>query len=368
MKILIDRKVFAQALSEVLPFAPSKAPVAILKNAKITTKGNRIKVEAHDTQTAITKYIDAIECDEESSFLINVADLNAFVSKIKGNTIEISVADNTLTLKHEKGKAEFQIDRAEDYPSMKKMDDFTRVEIPSYMLLSAVSNGRGFVMSDTLRPQMCAIYAYLEDGDKFGYCATDTHKLIHEWFDLDGIELPVIHWLIMPTIFRAVINACKGIDVVEIQISDSQVSYRFGNTIIKTIQAKGNYPNFQRVIPQTWRMECVVEKQDLMDSLGRVALFCDASECVKFDINPMDMTLSVDNLDYMKKSVENLSHGGCNGNIVIGANVNHIQTSANVIPDGEILMRMDDASRPILFATKGNDKLQVITMPIKLNS
>ncbi|MBD5381926.1 DNA polymerase III subunit beta [Clavibacter sp.] len=368
MKITIDRKVFAQALSEVLPFAPAKAPIEILKNAKITTKGNRMKLEANDTHTSITKYIDVIECDEESSFLINVADLNAFVSKIKGNTIEIIVSENTLSLKHEKGKAEFQTAPSEEYPPMKEMGDSTKVEIPVYMLLSAVSNGRGFVMSDNLRPQMCAIYAYLEHGDKFGYCATDTYKLIHGWFDLDGIEVPVIHWLIMPTVFRAIINAGKGIDVVEIQISDTKVSYRFGNTIIRTIQATGNFPNFKRVIPQSWKMECVVEKQDLIDSLGRVSLFCDASECVKFDINQMDMTLSVDNLEYMKKSIENLSHGGCNGNIVIGANVNHVTTSASVIPDGEILMRMDDASRPILFATKDNDKLQVIVMPMQLIS
>lgn len=367
MKIKIDRKTFAQTLGEVALFAPSKAPMAILKYAKITTKGNRMKMESNDSQNAMVKYIELMECDEDGTFLIDIADLNKFIAKIKSPVIEIDVESTTVRVKHEKGVAEFATENADLYPAFKMpSDNVTEIEIDTRVLADAISKGRGFVMNDTLRPQMCAIYAYTEAGDKFGYCATDTHKLIHGWYNLSGNDYPDVHWLIIPPVFPSILNACKGADLAKIQITDSHVAYRIGNSIIQTLQAKGNYPNFKRVIPQTHTMECAVDKTEFAEALGRVALFCDNTQCVKLDISAMDMSVSVDNLDLMRKSTEHVIHGGCNGEIKIGVNVIHAQTCASVFGNGDVLMSMTDASRPILFTQQDNENLQVICMPMSL--
>lgn len=364
MKITIDRKPFAQALSEVAPFAPSKPTVMVLKNAKITTKDKWMKIEANDTQNSMVKYIPMIECDEDGTFLIEIADINKFVAKVKGDTMEIEAEDNTIRVKHSKGTAEFQTQDAGEFPSFNMPDvESAEISIPTSLLADAIAKGKGFVANDNLRPIMTGIYAYIKDGE-FGYCATDTHKLIH------GHEVcpdtKDVHWLIMPAVFNALLTACKSADNAIVKITDSNVQYTIGGTRIQTVQAKGNYPNFQRVIPQSWNIECAVDKSDLTDALGRVSLFCDASECVKLDVTRMDMTLSVDNLDYMKSTKENVAHGGCDGEIKIGVNGGYMADCASVFGLGEILMRMTDPSRPILFAQAGNDRLISLTMPLTL--
>ena len=366
MKILIDRRTFAQALSEVAPFAPSKPMVMVLKNAKITTKDKWMKIEANDTQNSMVKYIPMLECDQDGTFLIEIADINKFVQKVKGNTIEMEADGNSVRIKHDKGNAEFQTQNADEFPVFKMPDvESTEIVIPTSLLADAIAKGKGFVATEQIRPQMTAIYAYLKSGE-FGYCASDTHKMIHGKETYDLPDSTDIHWLIMPAVFSALLNACKSADAAKIQITDSNVQYTIGGTRIQTVQAKGQYPNFNRVIPQSWNMECAVDKGDIVDALGRVSLFCDASQCVRIDVTRMDMTLSVDNLDYMKSSKENVTHLGCDGEIKIGANANNVLASIGVFNQGEILMRMTDASRPIVFAQRDNGNVTTLAMPMTL--
>lgn len=366
MRIKVERKVFAQAIAEVAPFASAKAPIAILKNAKITTKGNRMKIEANDTQCSMVKYIELFECDQDGTFLIDMAEMNKYVAKIKDPVIDIDVAGDTIRIRHSKGSAEFATDNADEFPVFKMPDkESTEIQVDTRLLSEAISKGKNFVSTEIIRPQMCAIYAYIEDGE-FGYCATDTHKMVWGRYPMESEAK--VSFLIMAPIFSALLTACKSADIAKIQITDTHAQYTIGSVRIQTVLAKGNYPNFKRVIPQNWNMECGVEKSDLMESLGRVSLFCDNSECIKLDITEMDMCLSVDNLEYMKKSAETLAHGGCNGRLAIGVNARHLSSCLSVFDGGEVVMKMGDASRPILFNAPDNNNIGALAMPMRINN
>lgn len=368
MKLKIDRKAFANTLAEIAPFANQKAVIPVLKNARITTKGNRMKIEANDTKSSMIKYMDLLECDSDATFLVEAYELSKFIAKTNSNTIGISLDGNTLCVSHDKGAAEFQTLPADDFVAFKIPEEaVTEIYVKPHLIADAISKGKGFVMTDNLKPQMCAIYAYIKDSE-FGFCATDTRKMIHGHSLLDDADGLDIHWLIMPSVFSALERACKTADIVKIQISENTVSYRIGNVIIQSLQAIGRYPDFKRVIPDVLGMKCMVDKSEFAEALGRVSLFCDTTECVKMDVSRMNMTLSVDNITQMRKSTENIMHNGCDGEISIGINANHAQTCLGAFNSGNIVMEMDNESRPVLFTSNENENLQVIVMPMQLHS
>lgn len=366
MKIKVDKKTFAQTLAEVAPFAPSKPAIMVLKNAKFTTKGNRMKIEAHDTENSMVKYITLNECDGDGSFLMDIAELNKFVAKVPDGELSIDIDDGILHITHAKGSAEFTTLDADEYPVFNMPENETSdITIPASMLGDAISKAKGYVSTETLRPMMCAIYAYVKNGS-FGYCATDTHKLIHGH---QAYDLPVtadVHWLIMPTAFASLLNLCKSNDMVTVKITDTHASYRIGSNIIQTVLAKGNYPQFERVIPKEWAMECAVDKLAMLDALSRISMFCDSSECVKMNVSPMDMTLTVDNVMYNKYANENIAHNGCNGEITIGMNVGNVMECVRTFGNGDVLLRMSDPSRPVVFAQADNEGLISVAMPMTI--
>lgn len=366
MKIKVDKKTLAQALAEVAPFAPSKPTIMVLKNAKFTTKDSRMKIEANDSENSMVKYIHLNGCDCDGSFLMDVAELSKFTAKLPDGGLTIDINDGVFRLTHAKGSAEFTALSADEYPvSNMPEKETTEITIPASMLGEAISKAKGYVSTETLRPIMCAIYAYVKNGS-FGYCATDTHKLIHGHQTYDLPDATDVHWLIMPTAFTPILNLCKTNDTVTVKITDTHASYRIGSNIIQTVLAKGNFPNFERVIPKDWTMECAVDKLSMIDALSRLSMFCDASECVKMNVSPMDMTLTVDNLDYGKKSTENIAHNGCNGDIAIGMNVGNIMECIRTFDNGDVLMRMTDPARPVVFAQADNEGVISMAMPMTI--
>lgn len=367
MKITVNRKSFADALTEIAPFCPQKGTIAILRYAKITTKGNRLKIEGNDTQSSIRKYIFTEECDMDGSFLVECDSLAKFVAKTKGDTLVLESDGDTLVVKHPKGTADFQLLPVEEYPSFDmQTEDATTISMPASMLSDCVALAKGFVGTDDLRPQMKAIYAYVKDGE-FGYCATDTRMLINNHSPLDVAEGCDTHWFIESFVFNAIIKACKNNGDASISITPTHVSYRIGDTVIQTVQTKGNYPDFNRVIPKSHSMECVADKMEIMDSISRVSLFCDNMRLIKLGIGRMDMTVSANNTVMLKSSTETLQHDGCNGEIIIGVQADYFSTCLNAYSDGSLLLQMTDASRPILVRQEAMPNMVVLLMPMTIN-
>lgn len=367
MKLQIERIPFLKALGEIAPFAPEKTPLAVLKYARITTKGNRMKLEAHDTQCAITKYITLVGCDTDDTFLIPIVELNRLVAKIKDNSIGMEIDGDNIKVIHSAGTAEFQSAESESFPVFTIPETDLKVfDIAPDLLVNAIQKGKGFVAKDQIRPVMTAIYSYIKDG-MFGYCASDTHKLIHGEVSTDSSE--DVNWLVMPQIFSPLINAIRANipDTVRITIAARTVMYRIGNTIISSVMYAGDFPNFRRVIPTTHSIDCTVGKTGMTESLNRLSLFTDITECIKMGINMMDMVLTAQNVESAKSATEHLSHNGCNGEIEIGVNVKSMVTGTDIFPDGDISMWMNSPSHPILMMSKGDESVKVLVMPMSMS-
>lgn len=366
MKIVIDRSILASALSEVTPFVPQKTNLLILKNAKITTRGNRVKIEASDTGASIRRYVEAVEVDRDDSFLVDCVALNSLIGKCKGDTICIEVDGETVSVTHSKGKAEFSSAPAKEYPDFyMPVDGYTEVNIPSTLLSDCINTAKGFVGTDELRPQMQSIYCYVKDGE-FGYCATDTRKMVTDIAPIanaDGID---VNWYIAPWVFSAVAKTCKEVEDVVVKVSPSHVAYRFGNTIIQTVQTKGNYPDFNRVIPKDWAIECHIDRRELADSLTRVSMFSNSMRLIKMTVNQLDMSVSSCDLDNMKSSSETLQHNGCNGELTIGLHADYLATCLGACKSDEICLRLTDQSRPMLIFQAQKPNMSQLLMPMAL--
>lgn len=365
MKITVNRKAFSDTLAEVMPFINKKAALDILKYAKITTKGNRLKIEANDQQCGIVKYIEVIDSDQDGSFLIPMEDVTKFFSKLDGENVQISYDDNQVKVKYNKGTADFPSSPEKEYPSFNMRDEeSTEIEVPSAVLKDFISKGKNFVSDEPIRPIMTVIYAYLKDGH-FGFCSSDTHVLA--WGQVPYETDKETSFFIMPGVFNALIKASSFSEKVIIKFTETHAQYRLGNTIIQTVQVKGKYPNFERVIPKDNTIECSVEKDDLIKTLQRVCMFASsASGLVKLDFTRMDMNVSAENLDLGKQANENITHNGCGGEIQIGVQGEYFMKILSVFPNGEVLLKMSDPARPILVEQAEMPDFKTIIMPMMI--
>lgn len=350
-----------------MPYASAKSPVAILRYAKCTTKDTRMKIESNDAQAGIVRYLPLDTCDGDGSFLIDVADVLKFVSRLDDVSVNIKVDGESMTIFHARGSADFSVPSPDEYPQFTVPDnDRTEITVPSALVADFVSMGRTFVSNETLRPMMCAIYAYAGNG-KFGYCSTDTHVLVNDENDVPTIEGDEKGFLIMPNVFAAILNSKKESEQCTISFNDRHVQYRFGNTIIQSTSAVGTYPQFRRVIPPSHDIECGMERNDAIKSVDRVAMFCEESQCMKMTFGNMLLTMTANNLTKGKQSSESIVLSECTGEISIGMNAANILKCLKALPAGEVHLRMTTANRPLVLKTMQMPNLTIVVMPMTIS-
>lgn len=234
------------------------------------------------------------------------------------------------------------------------------------MLAESISIGKNFTSKDPLRPQLSAIYAYIEDNS-YGFSATNTHVLINDFSPLTESRQEDTSWYIEPIVFSALLVQCKKVDEVNIRIAPASVMYRFGDTIIQTLQTKAKYPDFKRVLPQQWSIESEMDRQDLTDSLNRVSMTSNqASRLIKLSFDRLNVTLSSSDLTTMKNSSETIAHRGCNGEITIGFNIDHLNACIGAMNPNVVCMRMTESTRAALFVREDKPNMKIVLMPMTL--
>lgn len=370
MRITIERKTFVELLEHVYPFASAKTHMAILKYGRVTTKDKAIKIESNDSQGGIVKYASLIESDADGQFLIPIADMLKFVSNLKCDSITLNVDNGKVDICHPKGIASFAAPDAIEFPAFESDgEEAVNINIPARYLIESVKYGKPFISDDTLRPQMAAIFFYATTT-AIGFCASDTKALIHGEHEYSGVvDAGQIHFLVMPNVFSSILKCKKQDEMISISVTDAQVEYRFADTRILSRQARGKYPEFKRVIPSndSSKVRCCVKKADVMDSLKRIISFVDNNaRLLKMEFDMLTMNLIVTNYDDAKKSIEQISHNGCTGELTIGVNAQLLEKCFQIFDDGALSIQMTDASHAIVFRQYSKPGIVCLTMPLSL--
>lgn len=367
MKIQIDRRKLSDVLSEASALIPNKPVVQVLNLAKFNFTNNELSVESGSERSSITSRMPVDYCDGDCMFLIDPRTLLKVVNSIKDDCITMVIKGNVLDILHAKGSVRLPVQDADDYPLFaSQADEHTAFVIPASMLADTVSVGRNFVGTDDFRPMMKAIYAYIKNG-MFGYCATDTTKLItnsHAMNDGNNVD---VYWFIEPDVFASIITACKKGGDVEINIYPQHVEYKFQNSTIRSTQTIARFPDFNRVVPTTWNIECHAAIDDLLESLQRVCQTTSSSRAVKLQIDEHSIHITTADLETMKEASDNISVLDCSGAVAIGLHVDKMIECVKSLKGDKLKMYLTDSSRPVLIQDEQEHAKRIVLMPMSLN-
>lgn len=364
MQITISRKVLADALNELAPLAGKNKALIILNNIKFVTKGNKIRLQTSDADTTIRKYVEAEEIDQDGSFLTDCASLTAFVNKVNGDRLTLVLDAATLTVKHSKGKASFQALPPDDFHEVNTADESVSVTLPAQDFAKFVGIARNFVSHDDYRVILRPIRAIVEDG-RFTVCATDTRAMFTDSIELAD-EAPAVAWTIEQSVFGMLVNACKGEESVTVTVSPRSVTYRIGATTFYTSQTQGNYPDFKRVIPKSHKIEVKCDKNEVLDTISRSALFVEESNLVRVVVDETEMNIAVDNISKLKNMSEKVACES-DAQITFGANARILAECIKACGANNLVIELEDVSRPIVFKDSENPSRVVLCMPMVVN-
>jgi DNA polymerase-3 subunit beta len=134
----------------------------------------------------------------------------------------------------------------------------------------------------------------------------------------------------------------------------------------------GKYPNYEAVIPTDNPNKLTIDREALLNSIRRVAIFANQStHQVRFKISGKELMLSAEDIDFSNEAKERLTCSYEGEDMEIGFNSRFLQEMLNNIGSDEITIEMSAPNRAGIMhpvsSDNENEDILMLVMPVMLN-
>ena len=197
--------------------------------------------------------------------------------------------------------------------------------------------------------------------------ATDGHRLAR-------VEIPLPHGAKdMPAVIlprKAVGELRKLLDdrdgEVSVSLSDARASFACDSSVLTTKLIEGQFPDYERVIPQGNNKNLRVDRRAFADAVDRVATIAtERSRSVKLELNDGVIVLSANNQDNGTAREEVEAVYG-EAPMEIGFNARYLLDIANQIGGDGTLFRLGEPGSPAIVRDSDDDSSLYVIMPMRV--
>ncbi len=372
MRFNIDGKVFQQQLQAVNKVINSKNALSILDNFLFELKEGYLTITGSDQENIVSARVEVMDPDGDGAIAVPAKTLLEITKEISNQPLTFSLNDTTneINISFLTGHFNFMGINADEYPRGEKMDaDAQVLELPTSVVKKGIEKTIYAVSLEPIRPMMTGIYWDIHEGD-ITFVASDTHKLVR-YINYE-VSPEIVRAFIMPakpaSILKGILD--KEAESLRLIIGTKGARFEFGGYTLTCRFIKGNYPNYNRVIPETNPFTVQVDRETFLNAMRRVAIFASkASNLVKFDLSNSLMKLSAQDLDYGTSAEERVMCEYSGNPMTIGFNASFTVEILSNLGGESVVMRLSDPARPGIFEPleqEPNENIVTIQMPLQV--
>ena len=371
MRFNIDGKQLQQQLSAVNKVINSKNALSILDNFLFELNGSELTITGSDQENTVKAKLEVMDCDGIGQIAVPAKTILEITKEVSNQPVNFSLNDQTgeIDLEFLNGKFRFMGVNADEFPRGDNLEeDAKSFNVPASVVLKGIENTVYAVSQENIRPIMTGIYWDIHPED-IVFVASDTHKLVR--YITKEVTPGFERGFIMPS---KPANILKGIigkeDMMEIKIGEKGASFSFGDFSLTCRFIKGNYPNYNRVIPTDNPYMVTVDRQSMLNAMRRVAIFASkASNLVKMEMQQGFIRLAAQDLDYGTSAEEKIMCDYQGTDMTIGFNSAYTLEILNNMGGDTTVIKLSDPARPGIFQPleqEPNTELTTIQMPVQV--
>lgn len=296
MNFTINRSAFISQLNNVLRAISSKTTIPILTGLKMVVDQDKITLTGSNSDITIESVIDASNEDynltvkEPGAIVLPARFFSEIVKKLPDKQVTIEVT-NGFQADITSGNAEFQINGqdAGNFPHLPEIESDNTITIPNDVLKEVIRQTVIAVSKQESRPILAGVHFMLQDG-LLTAVATDSHRLAQRKVALENVDSNINFDIIIP---GKSLDELSGMisdadEDIQVQVSENQVLFIFGNTHFYSRLLEGNYPETSQLIPTTADTTVELDAGTFLASIERASLLSHESrnDVVKLTLQP----------------------------------------------------------------------------------
>ena len=342
-------------------------PLSILSNVLIEVDNNTLLIRATDLKVGFETKIP-VEVLVPGTTTIFCEKLLGILRSLPDEQINFELDNDRLKISPDIKKVDFQLKSiaSDQYPEIKNINDNAYFEIPQKDFIEMISQTIFAVSDDETRYFMNGVYMENDEGSLI-MVATDGRRLsyIKKTFDVSIMDFKGI--IIPPKVLMLIKKLSSGEGNLSLAISDKNIFVKFDNQKIFSNLIEGQFPNYNRVIPEKQEYDIIINKSELLSALNRVSLLVEnKSKRIYFELNESAITLSSEESEIgVAKEELACNYNGPENNIAL--NYSYIVDPLKVIKDEEICIRYSEPNKAITILPSPETDYFHIVMPMQVD-
>ena len=368
MEFRIATDELKKALYRAQGIVERKATMPILANVLISAGKSGVQVTAFDLDNGIVsdhpaEVLKGGAVTLSAKYLFDIAqnlpEAQLTLKKLPNNYAEIT-----------SGTAQFKIVgmAPEEYPKLPKEENVSLVTVSGAVLLEMIKKTSFAISSDETRYILNGVLFEAREAGTTRMVATDGHRLALVDRPMEG-DFKLKSGVIIPR--KGLYELKRLLDEApeaESQIGFAQNSVLFkksGLTMVMRL-IDGQFPEYQRVIPEQGERLATIPKARFLDALKRIALLSvDKSNAVKINLSENVLRISSSNPD-LGEAKDELEVAYKGSEMHVGFNARYLIDVVSVLDGDEVAFELGDEHSPGVLHAPQDRTYTAVVMPMRV--
>ena len=372
MKFIVSSSALLKQLSSINGVVTNNPVVPILENFLFEINNSKLTITASDLETSMITELP-VEAKENGRIAAPARILLETLKNLPDQPVTFTIDEETYTIEISSSNGRYKLsgENATDFPRVPVVQGANAIELPSNVLGRAINKTIFAVSNDELRPAMTGIFVQLRSNN-VTFVATDGHRLLR--YRRTDVGTAQEASLIIPRKAFMLLKSTLPSEAtpVRMEFNQSNAFFSFDNIRMICRLIDERYPDYENVIPVQNPNKLVIDRQDLLSSVKRIAIYSNkTTHQVRLKLNGSELQVSAEDLDFSNEANERLACQYEGEDMEIGFNAKFLMEMLNNIDSDEITFELSTPNRAGLLmpiVSEESENVLMLVMPVMLNN
>ena len=291
MKFSCEKYLLQSACGIASRAAASKSPIPALEGLLLQAS-DRLTVTGYDLKKGIYTQLEA-EVKEQGSVVVGARLFGEMIRRLPDGIVTISTdINNNVNVKCGKSEFNFMGISPEDYPEMPVVDGVNNIALPQKILGSMINQTIFAVADNDMRPIYTGTLFDIE-GEELTLVAVDGYRLAKRSEKLESARMENCSFVVPGSALADIERICgDSEELVKISVGAKHISFSIGETVVVSRRLEGEFLNYKKSIPESFKYTVKVDRGEFMSAIDRVALIVSER-----NTSPVRMSFNDGNID-----------------------------------------------------------------------
>ena len=366
MKFKCNKNSILNEISITQDIISSRNALSILSNVLLEADNNLLTIKATDLKIGFETQIP-VSVEESGSTTIFCDKFLGILRAMPEGDINFCIEKQKLIISSEDNNIVFQLKiiDAEKFPALKKVSEKSYFSVPQKDFIEMITQTSFAVSNDETRYFMNGVFLE-KKGNGFIMVATDGRRLSFIKKEFDAVPENIESCIIPVKILGLIKKLATGEGEFLIAFSEKTFFIKFDNNKIYSNLIEGQFPNYQRVIPEKQEQEAILSKENFISAIKRVSVLVEQKSkriFMKFYSGSVDIYTEETDIGTAKETLS-CEYSGPDFTLII--NYLYLLEPIKVMEEENVSFKFSDPSKAVTVSSVPDHDYFHIMMPMQM--